>query len=113
ATLPDPGENLCEALVRSCGGDDLVVAPRRGVAVEDAVELDRRRLPLQERNFLLGETRPFPVIGLAVGVPADEARALDGAHELQGLVGLRAPGQVAPEDNLVDLVVLKVGQDRL
>src|SRR6266516_2287195 len=110
--LLDPGENLCEALVRSRGGDHLVVAARCRVAEQNPVELDRRRLPLQERNFLLGETRPFPVIWLAVGVPADEAR-VDRAHELQGLVGLRAPGQVAPEDDLVDLLVLKVGQDRL
>src|ERR1051325_10072129 len=70
--LLDSSQDLGEALVGSRGRDHLVVAPRRRVAVEDAVAHNRRCMPLQEGDLLVREAGALPGVGLAVGVAADE-----------------------------------------
>src|SRR5690348_15742320 len=111
--LLDSSQDLGEALVGSRGRDHLVVAPRRRVAVEDAVAHGRRCLPLQEGDLLLREAGALPVVGVAVGVAADERGLLDRANELQCLPRLRAPGEITAEDHLVDALALELGQDSL
>jgi hypothetical protein len=75
--LPDAREDRREPLVGGCRGDDLLVAARGRVAVEDAVELERLGQGLQEGDFLNREARSLPLVGVAVAVSAYEARALE------------------------------------
>jgi hypothetical protein len=109
----DPGERLLEPLRRRGLGEDRPhVVVRRGVAVEDAVQLEVHRPALRPGDRLLVELRPGPVVGLPVAVSAHEAR-FDRADELRGLGRLRAEEEVAAEDDRVHVLPVDVGEDRL
>lgn len=112
-SLRNAHEDRRESLVGGSRGYDLLVTPRGRVAVEDAVELKRLGQRLEESDLLTREAGPFPRVGVAVAVSADEARALERACERQRLGRQRPPGQVAAEDDRVDALTLDVGENGL
>jgi hypothetical protein len=75
--LRDAREDRRQPLVGGGRGDDLLVAARGRVAVEDAVELERLGQGLQEGDLVIREAGSLPFVGVAVAVSADEARALE------------------------------------
>ena len=85
---------------------------RRGVAVQDAVVLDRQRPALRPGDRVIVELGPSPVIGLAVAVPADEAR-VDAADEGCDLGGLGPEEEVAAEDDRVHILPFDLGEHGL
>src|SRR5712691_1263940 len=98
--------------VRSTVGDDLFVAPRQRVAVEDAVEVERqgpRCEPVERVRIELLAHKPARVV---LAVATYEPR-LHGPDELESLARQRPLQQIAPEHDGVDIRTLNVREHRL
>ena len=108
----DAVERVGKPLVRRRVGQDRLVATRRRVAVENAVELDRGRPRTRPLDGVSVEVREHPVVRLAVAVPTNELR-VHRADELERLGRLRAEEYVAAEHDRVDAYAVDLGQDGL
>jgi hypothetical protein len=122
--LVDALAELADALLRRLRGDALLVSPRRAVANANrpqALDIDDDLLfeAAEEVAQLVGVARLHPLLPLGLGavfqhrtvcVPPHEA-GVQAAHELEGLLRERAPGEVASEDDQVDVCLLDLGED--
>jgi len=109
----DARECFVEALLRrSLREDRAHVVARRSVAVEDTVELDRRRPAGRPGDGLVSERIPDPLDLLAIAVPAHEL-SVDAPHEGESFSRQRTEEEVAAKDDGVDGGAVDLGEYRL
>src|SRR5712692_4095758 len=109
----DAGERFVEPLVRRrIRKDRPQVVTGRCMAVEDAVNLDRRRPPSSPRDRVVAETGANPVVRLAIAVAAHEP-CVDAVDELERPLRKWAPEDVAAEHDRVEAFPLDVGEHRV
>jgi hypothetical protein len=95
-------KRCAHALVRRDASQDLLVAPRRAVTVEDAVEDDSGRQPGEEVARERVELCRYPLAELPIGVATHEERLV--AHEELERLSREWPGHdIAAADDPVDL----------
>ena len=100
--LLDPAEARLQRVVGREHGRDRRVVLRRRVAVENAVDRRAERPLRQPAQVVAAQPLAIPLPRLALGVAADEARAVQPAHAPDHELRERPDDQVAAEQHAVE-----------